>query len=74
MYRNQKTFYCISPPPRVICITIFYTFYESGVLAHGGGGGGGGGGDILQLGGGGGEDILQPKIRALTRKDAFSTK
>ena len=32
-----------------ICVTIFYTLYGSGLLAHGGGGGGGG------------EDVQQPK-------------
>ena len=45
IYRNPKTFFKISfpPPPRVpakdfacICVTIFYTLYESGLLAQGG--------------------------------------
>ena len=44
IYRNQKTFFKISfPPPRVpakalayICVTVFYTLYGSGLLAHGG--------------------------------------
>ena len=43
IYRNPKTFFKISFPPRVpakafacICVTIFYTLYESGLLAHGG--------------------------------------
>ena len=31
-----------------ICVTIFYTLYGSGLLAHGGGGGGGGGGGDVQ--------------------------
>ena len=45
IYRNPKTFLKYhSPPPRVpakafacICVTIFYTLYGSGLLAHGGG-------------------------------------
>ena len=46
IYRNLKTFFKISfpPPPPVsakafacICVTIFYTLYGSGLLAHGGG-------------------------------------
>ena len=48
IYRNPKTFFKISFPPRVpakafacICVTIFYTLYGSGLLAHGEGGGGG---------------------------------
>ena len=48
----RKHFINISFPPRVpakafacICVTIFYTLYGSGLLAHGGGG----------------EDVQQPK-------------
>ena len=44
IYRNPKTFFKISFPPCVpakalacICVTVFYTLYGSGLLAHGGG-------------------------------------